>query len=108
MTFASAQRQCPQWRSGSADKGTDFDDFSFVATAFATQWVPLRPRPTAPSASRCRLVDGVPAFSTAPGAGVDRPILKPLIDVLGAGSNVHHLSAVAVGFEPNTDHGTAR
>ncbi|WP_435673744.1 M15 family metallopeptidase [Mycobacterium tuberculosis] len=43
VTFASAQRQCPSVRrSGElclADMGTDFDDFSSRATAFATQGV---------------------------------------------------------------------
>jgi zinc D-Ala-D-Ala dipeptidase len=78
VTIASAQ--------GLADMGTDFDDFSPRATAFATDGVSADER-----ANRARLRDamtagGLSAYSgewwhfDGPGAGVGRPILNVPVD----------------------------
>jgi D-alanyl-D-alanine dipeptidase len=89
VTFTSVE-QCPPERHADgvclADMGTDFDDFSPRATAFATQGV----SPDA-QANRARLRDamkygGLTPYSgewwhfDGPGAGVDRPILNVPVD----------------------------
>lgn len=90
VTFAGAQSQCPPARlvSGicTADMGTDFDDFSSRATAYATDGVS-----TEAQANRKRLREamgygGLAVYSgewwhfDGPGAGVDRPILNVPLD----------------------------
>ena len=79
VTLADLSRQCPRCL---VDMGTDFDDFSPHATAFATDWVSA-----AQQANRRRLRDAMSAgglsvysgewwhFDGA-GAGVQRPILN--------------------------------
>ncbi|KAA1251524.1 D-alanyl-D-alanine dipeptidase [Mycobacterium simiae] len=90
VTFASAQAQCPPERQLNgpclADMGTDFDDFSSRAEAFATQGVS-----DVAQVNRKRLRDvmnygGLSVYSgewwhfDGPGAGVDRAILNAPID----------------------------
>jgi D-alanyl-D-alanine dipeptidase len=86
VTYGVGQPQCPTERlvNGTclADMGTDFDDFSSRATAFATDGVSVEAQ-----ANRKRLRDamsygGLTVYSgewwhfDGPGAGVDRPILN--------------------------------
>jgi D-alanyl-D-alanine dipeptidase len=90
VTIASAQGQCPPPRQLAgrclADMGTDFDDFSARATAFATDGVSADER-----ANRARLRDAMSAGGLSvysgewwhfdgPGAGVGRPILNVPVD----------------------------
>jgi zinc D-Ala-D-Ala dipeptidase len=90
VTIASVQEQCPPTRQLAgrclADMGTDFDDFSSRATAFATQGVSADEQ-----ANRARLRDamstgGLSVYSgewwhfDGPGAGVGRPILNVPVD----------------------------
>jgi zinc D-Ala-D-Ala dipeptidase len=90
VTFTSVQEQCPAERQVGglclADMGTDFDDFSSRATAFATQGVSAEAQ-----ANRARLRDamkygGLTVYSgewwhfDGPGAAVDRPILNVPVD----------------------------
>jgi zinc D-Ala-D-Ala dipeptidase len=90
VTIASAQQQCPPARQLAgrclADMGTDFDDFSSRATAFATDGVSAEER-----ANRARLRDAMSAGGLSvysgewwhfdgPGAGVGRPILNVPVD----------------------------
>jgi zinc D-Ala-D-Ala dipeptidase len=86
VTIASTQEQCPPTRQLAgrclADMGTDFDDFSARATAFATDGVTANQQ-----ANRARLRDAMSAGGLSvysgewwhfdgPGAGVGRPILN--------------------------------
>jgi D-alanyl-D-alanine dipeptidase len=90
VTYAGSQPQCPRERLVTgiclADMGTDFDDFSSRATAYATQDVSVEAQ-----ANRKRLRDamsygGLAVYSgewwhfDGPGAGVDRPILNVPVD----------------------------
>jgi zinc D-Ala-D-Ala dipeptidase len=90
VTMASAQHQCPPARQLAgwclADMGTDFDDFSPRATAFATDGVSADER-----ANRARLREamnagGLSVYSgewwhfDGPGAGVQRPVLDVPVD----------------------------
>jgi zinc D-Ala-D-Ala dipeptidase len=90
VTIASAQEQCPPARQLAgrclADMGTDFDDFSARATAFATDGVSADEQ-----ANRARLRDAMSAGGLSvysgewwhfdgPGAGVQRPILNVPVD----------------------------
>jgi D-alanyl-D-alanine dipeptidase len=90
VTFTSVQEPCPGDRQVAglclADMGTDFDDFSSRATAYATQGVSADEQ-----ANRARLRDamtygGLTPYSgewwhfDGPGAGVDRPILNVPVD----------------------------
>ncbi|MCV7091259.1 M15 family metallopeptidase [Mycobacterium interjectum] len=90
VTFTNVQEQCPAERHADglclADMGTDFDDFSSRATAYATQGVSADAQ-----ANRARLRDamrygGLAPYSgewwhfDGPGAGVDRPILNVPVD----------------------------
>ena len=79
VTLANVNEQCPRCL---VDMGTDFDDFSPRATAFATDGVSA-----AEQANRGRLRDAMSAGGLAvysgewwhfdgPGAGVQRPILN--------------------------------
>jgi D-alanyl-D-alanine dipeptidase len=86
VTMAGAQEQCPPARQLGGrclvDMGTDFDDFSPRALAFATDGVSADAQ-----ANRTRLRDAMSAGGLAvysgewwhfdgPGAGVERPILN--------------------------------
>ncbi len=90
VTFTSPQQQCPPERQVDglclADMGTDFDDFTSRANAFATQDVSAEAQ-----ANRARLraamnYGGLTVYSgewwhfDGPGAGVDRPILNVPVD----------------------------
>jgi zinc D-Ala-D-Ala dipeptidase len=90
VTIASAQQPCPPARQLAslclADMGTDFDDFSPRATAFATDGISADEQ-----ANRARLrnamgADGLSVYSgewwhfDGPGAGVQRPILNVPVD----------------------------
>ena len=90
VTIAGAQQQCPPARQLAgrclADMGTDFDDFSPRALAFATDGVSVDEQ-----ANRARLRDamstgGLSVYSgewwhfDGPGAGVQRPILDVPVD----------------------------
>jgi zinc D-Ala-D-Ala dipeptidase len=90
VTIASAREQCPPTRQLAgrciADMGTDFDDFSARATAFATDGVSADER-----ANRAQLRDAMSAGGLSvysgewwhfdgPGAGVGRPILNVPVD----------------------------
>ena len=90
VTFAGAQPQCPTQRLVTgiclADMGTDFDDFTSRAHAFATQDVSVEAQ-----ANRKRLRDamnygGLTVYSgewwhfDGPGAGVQRPIRDVPLD----------------------------
>lgn len=90
VTFTTAEQQCPADRHVDglclADMGTDFDDFSPRATAFATQGVS-----TEAQTDRARLRDamsygGLTIYSgewwhfDGPGAAVARPILNVPVD----------------------------
>ena len=83
VTLANVNEQCPRCL---VDMGTDFDDFSPRATAFATDGVSA-----AEQANRGRLRDAMSAGGLSvysgewwhfdgPGAGVDRPILNVPVD----------------------------
>lgn len=90
VTMASAQEQCPSARQMGGhclvDMGTDFDDFSARALAFATDGVSADAQ-----ANRARLRDAMSAGGLSvysgewwhfdgPGAGVQRPILHVPVD----------------------------
>jgi zinc D-Ala-D-Ala dipeptidase len=90
VTIASAQQPCPPARQLAgrclADMGTDFDDFSPRALAFATDGVSADQQ-----ANRARLRDAMSAGGLSvysgewwhfdgPGAGVGRPILDVPVD----------------------------
>src|SRR5271156_4682230 len=90
VTIASVQEPCPPARQLAgrclADMGTDFDDFSSRANAFATHGVSADEQ-----ANRARLRDamstgGLSVYSgewwhfDGPGAGVGRPILNVPVD----------------------------
>jgi D-alanyl-D-alanine dipeptidase len=83
VTLADVSQQCPRCL---VDMGTDFDDFSPRATAFATDGVSA-----AEQANRARLrtamsTGGLSVYSgewwhfDGPGAGVQRPILNVPVD----------------------------
>ena len=90
VTMASAQEQCPPARQLGGrclvDMGTDFDDFSPRALAFATDGVNAEEQ-----GNRARLRDAINAGGLSvysgewwhfdgPGAGVQRPILNVPVD----------------------------
>lgn len=90
LTYAGALPQCPRERLVSniclADMGTDFDDFTSRANAYATQEVSVEAQ-----ANRKRLRDamgygGLTVYSgewwhfDGPGAGVQRPIINVPVD----------------------------
>jgi zinc D-Ala-D-Ala dipeptidase len=90
VTIASAQQQCPPALQLAGrclvDMGTDFDDFSSRATAFATDGVSAQQQ-----ANRARLRDAMSAGGLSvysgewwhfdgPGAGDGRPILDVPVD----------------------------
>lgn len=90
VTYAGAQSQCPTQRQVTgiclADMGTDFDDFTTRANAYATQDVTVEAQ-----ANRRQLRDamnygGLAVYSgewwhfDGPGAGVQRPIVNVPLD----------------------------
>lgn len=90
VTIASAQQQCPPEHAlnglCTADMGTDFDDFSSRATAFATDGVSADAQSNRARLRTAMTSGGLTAYSgewwhfDGPGAGVDRPILSVPVD----------------------------
>ena len=89
-TIASAQQQCPPARQLAglclADMGTDFDDFSPRATAFATDGVRADEQANRARLRNAMSAGGLSVYSgewwhfDGPGAGVQRPILNVPVD----------------------------
>lgn len=90
VTFASAQDQCPPERKLGrwclADMGTDFDDFSSRAKAFATEGVSAEAQANRARLRRAMDSGGLTVYSgewwhfDGPGAGVHRPIVNVPLD----------------------------
>jgi len=94
VTFTSVQQQCPPERlvSGQAgglclaDMGTDFDDFTSRATAYATQDVSADAQANRAQLRTVMNYGGLTVYSgewwhfDGPGAAVDRPILNVPVD----------------------------
>src|ERR1700751_1397240 len=90
VTIASAQQQCPPARQLAglclADMGTDFDDFSPRATAFATDGVSADEQANRAGLRDAMSAGGLSVYSgewwhfDGPGAGVQRPILNVPVD----------------------------
>jgi zinc D-Ala-D-Ala dipeptidase len=90
VTFTTAQDPCPSGQHADglclADMGTDFDDFSARATAFATQGVSATAQANRAALRNAMNYGGLQAYSgewwhfDGPGAGVDRPILNVPVD----------------------------
>jgi zinc D-Ala-D-Ala dipeptidase len=90
VTMASAQPQCPAARQLAGrclvDMGTDFDDFSSRALAFATDGVSADEQANrtrlrdAMSAGRLSVYSGEWWHFDGPGSGVQRPILDVPVD----------------------------
>jgi D-alanyl-D-alanine dipeptidase len=90
VTIASAQQQCPPARQLAglclADMGTDFDDFSPRATAFATDGVRADEQANRARLRNAMSAGGLSVYSgewwhfDGPGAGVQRPILNVPVD----------------------------
>jgi D-alanyl-D-alanine dipeptidase len=90
VTFTSVQEQCPAERRVDglclADMGTDFDDFSARATAYATQGVSPEEQANRATLRDAMKYGGLSPYSgewwhfDGPGAGVDRPILNVPVD----------------------------
>ncbi|UQX13274.1 M15 family metallopeptidase [Candidatus Mycobacterium methanotrophicum] len=90
VTMASAQQQCPPARQLAgrclADMGTDFDDFSPRALAYATDGVSADEQANRARLRHAMVAGGLSAYSgewwhfDGPGAGVQRPILDVPVD----------------------------
>jgi len=90
VTIASAQQPCPPARQLArrclVDMGTDFDDFSPRATAFATDGVSPDEQANRALLRDAMSVGGLSVYSgewwhfDGPGAGVGRPILDVPVD----------------------------
>ena len=90
VTFTSVQQRCPPERLVSglclADMGTDFDDFSSRATAYATHDVSADAQASRAQLRAAMTYGGLTVYSgewwhfDGPGAGVDRPILSVPVD----------------------------
>ncbi|AGZ50656.1 M15 family metallopeptidase [Mycobacterium kansasii] len=90
VTFTSPQQSCPAERQVHglclADMGTDFDDFSSRATAFATQGVTVAARANRTALREAMNYGGLNVYSgewwhfDGPGADVDRPVLNVPVD----------------------------
>ena len=90
VTFTRVQQQCPTERQVDgfclADMGTDFDDFSSRAKAFATQGVSTEAQANRAQLRTAMNYGGLTVYSgewwhfDGPGAGVDRPILNVPVD----------------------------
>jgi D-alanyl-D-alanine dipeptidase len=90
VTFTSVQQQCPPERVVSglclADMGTDFDDFTARATAYATQDVSAAAQANRAQLRTAMNYGGLTVYSgewwhfDGPGAAADRPILNVPVD----------------------------
>jgi len=90
VTIASTQEQCsPQQRVGGlclVDMGTDFDDFSPRAFAFATEGVSANAQANRALLRGAMSAGGLTVYSgewwhfDGPGAGVERPILNVAVN----------------------------
>ncbi|BBX94896.1 D-alanyl-D-alanine dipeptidase [Mycobacterium lacus] len=90
VTFTGVQEQCPSERQASglclADMGTDFDDFTPRATAFATQGVSAQAQANRRVLRDAMNYGGLTVYPgewwhfDGPGAGVGRPILNVPVD----------------------------
>nr|BBX80490.1 D-alanyl-D-alanine dipeptidase [Mycobacterium florentinum] len=86
VTFTGVEPQCPPERHAGglclADMGTDFDDFTPRATAFATQGVSATAQANRATLRDAMKYGGLSPYSgewwhfDGPGAGVNRPILN--------------------------------
>ena len=83
VTLANINEQCPRCL---VDMGTDFDDFSSRATAFATQGVSTEAQANRAQLRTAMNYGGLTVYAgewwhfDGPGAGVDRPILNVPVD----------------------------
>jgi D-alanyl-D-alanine dipeptidase len=83
VTLADASEQCPRCL---VDMGTDFDDFSPRATAFATDGVSAGEQANRARLRNAMSAGGLSVYSgewwhfDGPGAGVQRPILNVPVD----------------------------
>ncbi len=90
VTFTSARQPCaPDRHAGGvclADMGTDFDDFTARATAFATQGVSPEAQANRAQLRNAMTYGGLSVYSgewwhfNGPGAAADRPILDVPVD----------------------------
>jgi len=90
VTFTALQQQCPSERQLQglclADMGTDFDDFTAQAQAFATQGVSVEAQANRKSLRDAMKYGGLSVYSgewwhfDGPGASVQRPILDVPVD----------------------------
>ncbi len=90
VTFTATQQPCPSGQHAGglclADMGTDFDDFSSRATAFATQGVSAEAQANRAALRKAMNYGGLNVYSgewwhfDGPGAAVDRPILNVPLD----------------------------
>lgn len=90
VTFTTGQQPCPSGQSADglclAEMGTDFDDFSPRATAFATQGVSAQAQENRAALRTAMNYGGLKVYSgewwhfDGPGAGDDRPILNVPVD----------------------------
>ena len=90
VTFTSVRQPCPPDRHAGgvclADMGTDFDDFTPRATAFATQGVSPEAQANRAQLRNAMTYGGLSVYSgewwhfNGPGAAVDRPILDVPVD----------------------------
>ncbi|MGD1280460.1 M15 family metallopeptidase [Mycobacterium seoulense] len=90
VTFTTTQQPCASGQHADglclADMGTDFDDFSSRANAFATQGVSADAQANRSSLRNAMTYGGLSAYSgewwhfDGPGAAVDRPILDVPVD----------------------------
>jgi zinc D-Ala-D-Ala dipeptidase len=90
VTFAFPQSPCPPERLEAghclADMGTDFDDFSSRANAFATQGVSVEAQANRKRLRDAMIYGGLSVYSgewwhfDGPEAGVDRPIIDVPVD----------------------------
>jgi D-alanyl-D-alanine dipeptidase len=90
VTFTGLQQQCPSERQVQglclADMGTDFDDFTARAQAFATQGVSVEAQANRKSLRDAMIYGGLTVYSgewwhfDGPGANVQRPILDVPVD----------------------------
>ena len=90
VTFASRQDQCPPGRKLGewclADMGTEFDDFSSRAKAFATEGVSAEAQANRARLRQAMNSGGLTVYSgewwhfDGPGAGVHRPIINVPVD----------------------------
>ncbi|WP_408633075.1 M15 family metallopeptidase [Mycobacterium ostraviense] len=90
VTFTSPQQSCPAEHQVAglclADMGTDFDDFSSRATAFASQGVTVAAQANRAALREAMKYGGLNVYAgewwhfDGPGADVDRPVLDVPVD----------------------------